>query len=728
MPHATLKIKPGVNTNETPVLNEAGVSACNLIRFKFDPQGIGLVEKLGGWSKFKLDPFSTVVRHLYAWQDISNDKFVVAGMQGTGGLFLMKAKQLPSGNYVDDPGAVLSPNITPLFNFSDAAPTFATTAGSPIVSITDATMTNAIHITDAVYIATHVAIGGIVLFGQYPVYSVASTTQFSIMSLTLLGLPNPALSSSTTAVLPSFTTVLNDFVITVTLPKHGYIVGSYFPLLIPVTVGGVTLQISSYPVQKVIDVDNFTVYAQNVATSVATVTLNSNHVRMIYNVGGIPITTQSGYGTPIAPTPGFGYGKPDVLTAGFGYGLGGAVPAIPGTPAFANDWAFDNWGSTLLASPEGTMIDSIPVSGIYAWTPDQGTTVVALIPEAPPVNDGFFVAMPQRQIITWGSSFDGVQDPLLIRWCDVNDYTTWVATITNQAGSYRVPKGSKIVGCIQGPQQGIIFTDLAVWAMQYVSQPYIYSFNEIGNGCGLIAQKAATSLNGTVYWMSQRQFFQLSGGGVAPIPCPVWDVVFQNMDQTKLDNIRIAPNPMFNEISWFYTSISSSDHENDSYVKFNYVLNVWDYGSMPRSAWITQSVVGPPLAAGADPVSKQNYVYQHEVSPDADGQVLAAWATTGFFALSDGDTKVFVDEIWPDMKWGPYGGSLNATVSFTFGGADFPSQAPIQFGPFSFTSSDTYTTPRLRARLLQVTISSSDRGSFWRLGGMRYRMAPDGKY
>ena len=69
--------------------------------------------------------------------------------------------------------------------------------------------------------------------------------------------------------------------------------------------------------------------------------------------------------------------------------------------------------------------------------------------------------MPQRQIVAWGSSFTGIQDPLLIRWCDVNDYTTWVATITNQAGSYRVPKGSKIVGCIQGPQQGCICTDLA---------------------------------------------------------------------------------------------------------------------------------------------------------------------------------------------------------------------------------------------------------------------------
>lgn len=728
MPHQTLKLQPGVNTNETPVLNQAGISACNLIRFKFDPQGLGLVEKLGGWARFKSNPLSAVIRHLYAWQEVNKNKFVVAGMQGTGGLYLMQAKQNADGIYVDDPSQVLTPNLTPIFNYSNGPPDFTTTLASPVVTIKDATIINAIQITDSVYIATHVAIGGLVLFGQYPVYAVQSTTQYQILARTILGLLQPASSASTTEAEPIFTTTNNSFVVTVSLPSHGYSIGQDFPVLVPLTVANVAIQVGSYTVQSVIDANTFTIYGSGVANAVASVTLNSGNVRLIYNVGGAPLSSQTGYGTPNILTTGAGYGKPDVLTAGQGYGAGVPVPVIPGLPAPATDWALDNWGSTLLACPENAMVNNIPVSGIYQWTPEQGATVVALIPQAPPCNDGFFVGMPQRQIITWGSSFDGIQDPLLIRWCDVNDYTTWAATITNQAGSYRVPKGSKIVAGIQGPQQGIIFTDLAVWAMQYIGQPYIYSFNEIGNGCGLIAQKAATSINGTIYWMSQRQFFQLSGGGVAPIPCPIWDVIFQAIDQTRLDNIRIAPNPMFNEISWFYTSVSSPNGENDSYVKFNYVLNAWDYGLMARSAWISQSVVGPPLAAVPDPVGGLNYVYQHEISADADGVAMQSWCTTGFFAMSEADSKVFVDEIWPDMKWGLRNLAQNATVSLTFGVADFPNVAPARFGPFSFTSADTYTTPRLRGRLMQLTISSSDLGSFWRLGGMRYRMAPDGKY
>ena len=49
MPHATLKLLPGVDENRTLALNEAGISISQLVRFIPDKQGIGLVQKLGGW-------------------------------------------------------------------------------------------------------------------------------------------------------------------------------------------------------------------------------------------------------------------------------------------------------------------------------------------------------------------------------------------------------------------------------------------------------------------------------------------------------------------------------------------------------------------------------------------------------------------------------------------------------------------------------------------------------
>jgi hypothetical protein len=469
-------------------------------------------------------------------------------------------------------------------------------------------------------------------------------------------------------------------------------------------VGGATFY-GNYIVQDVLNANEFTIISTMLPTSSTTGFVNGNDVRVTYNFGAAPGAVGYGYG-------GNGYGLG-------GYGNGVSPASLAGSEVSAFDWTLDNWGEVLIACPRNDTL----YQPIYEWNPTSGIPVASVIPEAPMVNDGVFVAMPQRQIIAWGSTFSGVQDPLLIRWCDVNNYNSWIGTVTNQAGSYRIPKGSKIVGCLQGPQQALVWTDLGVWAMQYVGPPFVYSFNEIGTGCGLIAKKAAASISGSVYWMGPSQFFKLSGEGVAPVACPIWDVIFQDLDQTQLDKIRVAVNSRFGEITWYYPTESNGGEVN-AYAKYNVYLQQWDYGTLARSAWIDQSVLGPPI--GADPDSL--YIYQHETSTDADGQPLLASFQTGYFTMSNADVKMFVDQVWPDMKWGYFGGTQNATVNLTFFTTDYPGQTPQQFGPYPLTQSTTFISPRFRGRLVSIKLDSTDVGSFWRIGNIRYRTKEDGKF
>ena len=65
MPHQSLKLIPGVDVNRTAALNEAAISAGDLIRFIPDRQGAGLVQKLGGWTTYA-GPFNSYVRALWA--------------------------------------------------------------------------------------------------------------------------------------------------------------------------------------------------------------------------------------------------------------------------------------------------------------------------------------------------------------------------------------------------------------------------------------------------------------------------------------------------------------------------------------------------------------------------------------------------------------------------------------------------------------------------------------
>jgi hypothetical protein len=265
--------------------------------------------------------------------------------------------------------------------------------------------------------------------------------------------------------------------------------------------------------------------------------------------------------------------------------------------------------------------------------------------------------------------------------------------------------------------------------MQYVGPPYVYQFNELGTGCGLVGRKAAGSMNGIVYWMGQSQFYRLAGGGVEPIRCPVWDVVFQDLDTDNLDRIRVCANSRFGEIAWHFPT-KDNGGENYGYVKYNIVLDQWDYGFnstanpyVARSAWINESVLGPPIGAGLN-----QYLYQHETSTDADGVAMDSYFQTGYFVLNEADVKMFIDQVWPDMKWGYYGGTQGANILLTFYVTDYAGQTPIAYGPYTLTQATTYITPRFRGRLVSIKIESNDIGSFWRLGNIRYRIQQDGRY
>jgi hypothetical protein len=760
MPHASFKVIPGVDTTKTPALNEAAISESQLVRFMPDRTLGGLVQKLGGWTKYIQAKAGSVVRNLWAWEDTNANSYLAIGAEGKAPIVVTgasgngtKATLTYTGPFTFVPGYhIVVSGMNPsayngtyaVTNSTNSSVSFlsATTSafvsggtieggggsltiatnggitditpqaltGNVAVSFTTVTGSNAVKITlagsnaqniDAFDIQTQVSVGGIVLFGLYQCYA-NLTNDFYIYSFDYAGDPNLATSSVTGGAVPSYTTIVDNSSVTVTLNNHTYGVGDTFAALVATAVGGVTIY-GNYTILTVPTANTFTIQASILATSAATVSENSGLLHYVF-YRGIGSTYGSG-----------GYGAAGYGVGGYGTGTTATNASITGTPINAIDWCLDNWGQVLIANP---------LNGpIYQWNPSSGSILANVIANAPPVNAGCFVAMPQRQIVTWGSTNTGIGDPLLIRWCDVNNYNDWIPTLVNQAGSYRIPKGSKIVQCIQGPQQGLVWTDLGLWAMQYAGPPYVYQFNELGNGCGLIGRRAASSVNGVVYWMGQSQFYRLAGSGVEPIQCPVWDVAFQDLDTTQVDKIRVAPNSRFGEISWYYPT-AGNNGEVSHYVKYNFILNQWDYGTLGRTAWINESVLGPPM--GADPVT--TYIYQHETSPDADGQPMTSYFQTGYFALTEANVKMFVDQVWPDMKWGYYGGTQSANVLLTFYVTDYAGQTPTAYGPYTLTQATTYITPRFRGRLVSIRVESNDIGSWWRIGNTRYRVQEDGKY
>jgi hypothetical protein len=689
MPWGTVKLQPGANVELTPTLNRSGYVRTANGRYK-----AGMFQKLGGWQKFFDGIVAGIPRCLWAWQDLNIIKRLAVATTQT------VAVLTTDGTLTE---------ITPQTLDTDGPPDISTTSGDTTIDIVD-TNTSGLTTDVTVYFRTPISVGGIILSGYYQITAITGADSYQIEAL------EPATATvANGGDVPVFTTTLGSASIEVTLNDHAQIVGNIVVFDEPTVVGGVTVE-GKYTVTSVPTANEFTITGSVAANAAATAPMNGGDVGYTYFIGLGPTPAGVGYGVG-----GYGLG---------GYGLGtSSVGVQTGVPITATDWTLDNWGEILFACPEG--------GGIYSWQPNSGFQNLSLISAAPLFNKGMFASMGQQQIIAFGSSIDArlgggigiYRDPLLLQWCDIGNFNQWTPLPTNFARNYRLGTGSEIIAAAATKNRNLVWTDLGVWTMVFNGGQSVYSINSVGNNCGIIGMHAWCSSGDTTFWMGRGNFFAYAGAGVAPIPCTVWDAVFQDLDPAQQHRCVGASNTDFTEIWWFFPSLSGGTGQLDKYVKYNLVEGTWDYGPMDRCAWIDRSVLGNPI--GATPTG---IIYYHEMGNDNDTSPLMPSFETGYFMLDEGEEFVFIDEIYPDFGWGMFGGSQNAQISIILLVVDNAGDTPREYGPYVVTQATPSVLPadvidktRPRCRMAAMRVSSNDVGSFWRLGAIRFRFSPDGK-
>lgn len=704
MPYGEVKLVPGLNVERTPTLLEAGYSATQLIRFRD-----GLAQKFGGWSAYYASAVTGVPRELHAWKDLNGNLWL--GIGTTTRLLVINAGTLT--------------DITPQTLTTNPAPNLSTINTSQQVVVVDpnigtATLTTGPAITqgiDAVRfnvplnIATSTTgVGaGLVVCGFYQSNvnsNLTSGRQFAINAAA-----TAVLTVNNQGVAPVFGTVSGSNFVGVFL-KNGFlspgqqatfnvstsgnnvtISGNY---LVPATPTVISLQMATLFGTA----PDFFITTNTLANANGTFAMNSGNAQYVYYLAT-------------------GYNSNEQT----------------GTKIAQSDWTLDHWGQLLLACAKD--------GPVYQWSPGASFSA-SPVGGAPAVSRGMFVSQSQQVLIcfatsgapgtnqTLGNPGSGAstingnlginQDLLTVAWSTVGDYTTFTPLATNQAGSFRIPSGAEIRGGMAVANQNLIWTDIDCWAMNYIGPPDVYSFNKLGSGVGLISLHAAQQFRGAVYWMGPANFYVLDGQGARVLPCPVWDAVFQNLSATQTAKIRAMPNTPFNEIGWLYPSTNAS--ENDSYVKYNVIESAWDYGTLARSAWMDQSVLGTPIAADSS-----GNIWQHETGFDAGNATTAMLPsfTTGYFYIAEGEDYAYVDQVIPDMKWGYFGGTNTSVLSLTFNVVNFLGDPATTYGPFTMNATTEYISTRFRGRQMSVTLSGADTGSFWRLGKIRYRWTADGR-
>jgi hypothetical protein len=327
-------------------------------------------------------------------------------------------------------------------------------------------------------------------------------------------------------------------------------------------------------------------------------------------------------------------------------------------------------------------------------------------------------------------------DPMLVRWSDQENPYEWVPAVTNQAGEFRLSNGSFIMQAKATRQEILVWTDSAIYSMQYLGPPYIWGFQILMDNISIMSPNSMITVNNITYWMGVDKFYMYSGR-VETLPCSLWQYIFNDINKDQAFQIFAGGNEGYSEVWWFYCSNNSNTV--DKYVIYNYLDRVWYYGSMARTAWLDSGIRPYPMAADYN----SRILFQESAVDDVSGITpvpINAYVQSSDFDIGDGHNFGFVWRILPDINFN--GSNINnPEVTMTvrprrnsgspYGQADSPAVVSADnyanasvYNIQEFTG-QVYT--RLRGRQLAFRIESTGLGTAWQLGSPRIDIRNDGR-
>jgi hypothetical protein len=700
MPLKKLLLKAGVNRENTRYTNEGGWYESEKVRFRQ-----GTPEKIGGWTRISGAFFLGICRSLWSWATLSGDVYVGVGTN-------LKFYIEKGGAYND---------VTPIRESSSLTNPYETFIGSPVVEVTDAG--SAYRDGDYVYLYPARTVNATTIFGQYQL-TVSGVGKYTIDTGTPASADGSGLGGSVEALYqistgPAYVT-----------PVIGWGAG-------PWGAGEWGIGVSSDEAIRLWSQQNF-------------------GEDLIFGPAGGQIYYWDASVTLSGDTVTASVANPTVITASAAYPNGMPIRIVPSETAtmptgitagelyYVRNATSNTFNISL--TPTGALVDvTVAGSGIYsimtnAYALDEfgGAT------DVPTHQNYLLVSDSSRFVFAFGCNdySSATLDPMLIRWSDQEDPYNWTPASTNQAGFLRLSRGSKIITATQSRQEILVWTDAALYSLQYVGAPIVWGAQLVGENISIVGQNSVAYATGVAYWMGKDKFYKYDGRAQT-LPCDLRRYVFSDINTSQFAQVCAGTNEGFNEIWWFYCSTNSEDI--DKYVVYNYVENVWHYGSMGRTAWQDSGLRNYPLAA-----TYYNNLVNHEEGVDDNATAttlpIAASITSAQFDLDDGHNFMFVWRVLPDVTFeGSTANSPSATMyllplknsgsgyavnsatdaNHSVANQSFASITRIAVLPVEEFTGQIFT--RVRGRQMSIKFESTELGVNWQLGSPRLDMRQDGR-
>jgi len=696
--------RPGVNKENTRYANENGWYDCDKVRFRQ-----GTPEKIGGWQRISSYTFLGICRSLWNWVTLGFANLIGVGTN-------LKFYIENGGQYYD---------ITPIRDTATLSNPFYIAPPGPSTTVL---------VTDTAHGAST---------GDYVTFSGSTTSNFNAeFSITYVN--------------------ANSYYITLPSPlAAGTYGGSTVSAAYQISVGfGTQVPLNGWGAGPW---SSGTWGTSSTSTSsIRLWTQNNFGEDLIFGYRGGAIyywDASSGTSTrgvllnSLGGNVSFTSASPTVVTLSTTFPAGtplqfAASGSLPSGVSAATTYYLSNVSGLTanITNSSGTLINTASTgSGVY----------ISNLVDVPAIQNVVYVS-DNRFVFAFGCNDYGsvTQNPMLIRWSAQEDPYVWTPSAINQAGSLTLSHGSEIVTAVQTRQETVVFTDSAIYSLQYLGPPAVWGAQILGDNISIIGQNAAIVASGRVFWMGVDKFY-VYDGRVNTLNCDLRKFIFQDINLGQNEQIFCGTNEGFNEVWWFYCSITGPNGTGtvvnpnttiDRYVIYNYLENdgkggqgVWYYGTMARTAWLDSGLRNYPAAAtySYNLVNHESGVDNNETATTLP---IEAYISSSEFDIEDGDKFGFIWRVLPDVT---FEGSTAASPSAVMTLLPMQNSGSGYNNPTSVGGSDNGTVTRaatvpieqftgqvnirVRGRQLVMKVASSGLGVQWQLGFPRFDIREDGR-
>jgi hypothetical protein len=543
MPLTKLEFRPGINKESTSYANEGGYYSCDKVRFRS-----GYAEKLGGWVNQSSNTFKGICHTLWNWVTFGNSNLLGFGTN--------------SKYYIENGGTYY--DVTPILSSGViTANPFATTDGSLLVTVTQSGHGSTIgtYVTFS-GVSNSGVVNGINFDREFEIIATPNSNTYQIVA------PNVATSTGS----GGGSLVVSQMQIPAGLSVYSGGVGWGKP---PWGAGGWGSAVAAGTDLRLWTQDNFNDdlifnYRRGPIYYWTLDLANYDRARLLSDIANETIrattlATVSASVTTITVADPTGIESGAVIT-GSGIAAGTYV---------TTDYD-GGYSVPLSATTTGSFtISTLTVSYAGRHIPEQTGQVLT----SSVANFTICFGSNPYSPATFTADFD----PMLVRWSDADNAYDWVPTSTNQAGEQLLSNGSFIQCAVDTRQEILIWTDAALFSMQYLGPPYVWGINLLMDNISIISPNAAITVNNVTYWMGVDKFYMYSGR-VETLPCTLRQYVYTDINTSQYGQIVCGTNEGYNEVWWFYPSADSL--VNNRYVIYNHLERIWYYGTMDRTAWL----------------------------------------------------------------------------------------------------------------------------------------------